>query len=185
MPMTIDGTEYLIDIIGKDHDDYADGTGKAPLTFQLHDCYKTTYGMNGNSTNLNGWKNSNMALTSLPAILSKMPVEVSSAIKEVSKLTSSKGGSSTIDTSTNKLFLLSEVEIFGSTTHSVRGEGSQYDYYKQGNSTVKTLNGVAKQWWERSPYNGNDTSYCNVQDTGVPYNSLAGRGLGVSFAFCF
>ena len=39
-PMTIDGSDYLIDIIGKNHDDYADGSGKAPMTFQLHDCYK-------------------------------------------------------------------------------------------------------------------------------------------------
>lgn len=36
--MTINGADYVIDIIGKGHDDYADGSGKAPLTFQLHDC---------------------------------------------------------------------------------------------------------------------------------------------------
>lgn len=39
MPMTIGGTDYQVDIIGKSHDDYYDGSGKAPLTFQLHDCY--------------------------------------------------------------------------------------------------------------------------------------------------
>lgn len=39
-PMTIGGVDYQIDIIGKNHDDYSDGSGKAPLTFQLHDCYK-------------------------------------------------------------------------------------------------------------------------------------------------
>ena len=32
---------YQIDIIGKNHDDYADGSGKAPLTFQMHTCYAT------------------------------------------------------------------------------------------------------------------------------------------------
>ena len=36
-PMTINGVDYQIDIIGKNHDTYASG-GKAPLTFQLHDC---------------------------------------------------------------------------------------------------------------------------------------------------
>ena len=36
--MTINGASYQVDIIGKNHDTYASG-GKAPLTFQLHDCY--------------------------------------------------------------------------------------------------------------------------------------------------
>ena len=38
-PMTINGVDDQIDIIGKNHDDYADGSGKAPLTFQLHNSY--------------------------------------------------------------------------------------------------------------------------------------------------
>ena len=36
-PMAINGTNYQIDIIGKNHDVYTDGSGTAPLTFQLHD----------------------------------------------------------------------------------------------------------------------------------------------------
>lgn len=48
--MTINGAEYRIDIIGMNHDDYADGSGKAPLTLQLHDCYAAgRYGITGGS----------------------------------------------------------------------------------------------------------------------------------------
>ena len=47
--MTIGGTDYQIDIIGKNHDTYTAG-GTAPLTFQLHDCYGTEYNMNGYNT---------------------------------------------------------------------------------------------------------------------------------------
>ena len=54
--MTIGGAEYQIDIICKNHDDYADGSGKAPLTFQLHNSYGTAYAMNSTSTNGGGWK---------------------------------------------------------------------------------------------------------------------------------
>ena len=43
---------YQIDIIGKNHDDYADGSGKAPLTFQMHTTYATQYKMNGAEYNL-------------------------------------------------------------------------------------------------------------------------------------
>ena len=51
--MTINGVDYLVDIIGKNHDTYSDG-GTAPLTFQLHDCYATTYQMNSTNTNEGG-----------------------------------------------------------------------------------------------------------------------------------
>ena len=54
-PMTINGTSYQIDIIGKNHDTYATG-GTAPLTFQMHDCYNTKYGMDTGNT-LDGWSN--------------------------------------------------------------------------------------------------------------------------------
>ena len=60
MPMTIGGTDYQVDIIGKNHDDYYDGSGKAPLTFQLHDCCATGYGMNDTETVVGGWKSSKM-----------------------------------------------------------------------------------------------------------------------------
>lgn len=40
--MMIGSTDYLVDIIGINHDDYSDGFGKAPFTFQLHDCYGKT-----------------------------------------------------------------------------------------------------------------------------------------------
>ena len=125
--MTIGGTDYLIDIIGINHDTYAAG-GKAPLTFQLHDCYADAKAMNSSNTNSGGWKNSAMRTTYLPAILALMPTEVQNGIREVSKKASVGGASSTIETVSDKLFLLSEVEIFGSTTYSAAGEGTQYDY---------------------------------------------------------
>lgn len=73
--MTINGTAYTIDIIGKNHDTYANG-GKAPLTFQLHDCYADRKMMNGGSTNSGGWTSCSMRQTDLPAILALMPTEV-------------------------------------------------------------------------------------------------------------
>ena len=164
--MTIGGKDYTLDIIGKYHDDYADGSGKAPLTLQMHDCYATAYGMNSSNTNSGGWKNSAMRTTHLPAILALMPTEVQSGIREVSKKTSVGGASSTIETVSDKLFLLSEVEIFGSTTYSAAGEGGQYDYYKAGNSKVKNRSGSAATWWERSPHAGNLMSFCGVTSGG-------------------
>ena len=90
----------------------ADGSGKAPLTFQLHDCYGTGYGMNDTETVVGGWKSSKMRTEYLPSILALMPESVKNGIREVSKKNAATASS--IVTSADKLFLLSEIEIFGS-----------------------------------------------------------------------
>ena len=183
--MTINGTKYQIDIIGKSHDDYADGSGKAPLTFQLHNCYGTTESMNTSDTNNGGWTSCAMRQTHLPAILALMPRAVQNGIREVNKLTSAGNQSSTIKTTADKLFLLSEIEVFGSTTNAFGGEGTQYNYYKVGNSKVKKRNGSANSWWERSPNKDRTTKFCTVSLNGIPDWDAAGDGFGVAFAFCF
>lgn len=182
--MTINGTSYQIDIIGKNHDIYTAG-GIAPLTFQMHDLYNQSYVMNTSSTNYGGWNNSVMRVTYLPTILTLMPTEVQNGIREVNKLTSAGRQSATINTTADKLFLLSEIEIFGSVTYSFYGEGTQYDYYKAGNSKVKkNERGYASQWWERSPTNSY-SSFCVVLNVGDASNSDAFSGSDVAFGFCF
>ena len=183
--MTINGVDYQIDIIGKNHDEYSDGSGKAPLTFQMHDSYGTMYEMNSSDTNRGGWTSCAMRSTHLPAILALMPTEVQNGIREVNKLTSAGSTSSTINTTADKLLLLSEIEIFGSVRYSKSGEGTQYDYYKAGNSNVKKVNGSAYGWWERSPYGSNSMNFCCVNSNGNAYGSSASDSRGVAFGFCF
>lgn len=182
--MTINGASYQVDIIGKNHDTYTAG-GKAPLTFQLHDCYGETKNMNSSDTNSGGWTSCAMRSTHLPAILALMPTEVQNGIREVNKLTSAGSQSSTINTTADKLFLLSEVEIFGSTSYSAAGEGTQYDYYKAGNSKVKKQNGSAALWWERSPCASSSAFFCLVYGNGRADANSASVALGVAFGFCF
>ena len=182
--MTINGASYQVDIIGKNHDTYASG-GKAPLTFQLHDCYGETKNMNSSNTNSGGWTSCDMRSTHLPAILALLPTEVQNGIREVNKLTSAGSQSATINTTADKLFLLSEVEIFGSTSYSAAGEGTQYDYYKAGNSKVKKRNGSAADWWERSPNASISTDFCLVNSYGDADYNYASTARGVAFGFCF
>lgn len=184
-PMTINGVDYQIDIIGKNHDDYSDGSGKAPLTFQLHDCYGELKKMNNRNTNDGGWTSCVMRSTHLPAILSQMPIEVQNGIREVNKLTLAGSSSSIIDTTADKLFPLSEIEIFGRITYSESGEGAQYDYYKAGNSRVKNFSGSAVPWWERSPSRNDSTYFCYVASDGNADCYVASYQIGVPFGFCF
>lgn len=182
--MTINGVNYRVDIIGKNHDDYADG-GTAPLTFQMHDCYGTAYPMNPSNTTSGGWQDSAMRTTHLPAILNLMPAEVKAAIREVQKKTSAGNQSSTIQTTNDKLFLLSEIEIFGRTTSSFAGEGTQYAYYQAGNSTVKNRSGGAYSWWDRSPSSAVSANFCRVNSGGYADSYRASSSRGVAFGFCF
>ena len=184
-PMTINGVDYYIDIIGKNHDTYTSG-GKAPLTFQLHDCYGTTYGMNSSDTNSGGWRDCAMRNTHLPAILNLMPGNVKTAIKAVNKSTALTTGSTTQTTTSDKLFLLSEWEIFAQTNWSTVEEGVQYEYYASGGNTIKNVNGTASQWWARSVRGGGSSNqFTGANATGATTSIRASRTMGVSFAFCF
>lgn len=183
MPMTIGGTDYQVDIIGKSHDDYYDGSGKAPLTFQLHDCYGTGYGMNDTETVVGGWKSSKMRTEYLPSILALMPENVKNGVREVSK--KSAATASSIVTSADKLFLLSEIEIFGSRTISAAGEGTQYSYYTSGGSTKKAMNSAPALWWQRSQNFAGAGGFGFVGQQGGTNGGDITNLYGVSFAFCF
>ena len=180
--VNIGGTNYDVQIIGFNHDTLTAG-GKVGITFQMVDCLNTTYNMNSSDTNSGGWTNSAMR-SRMSTFLGQLPVALQNVIKAVNKLTSAGNQSATINTTSDKLFLLSEIEIFGTTTYSKSGEGSQYDWYKAGNSKVKKVNGSADYWWERSPYSGNTTTFCYVNDSGNADSNYASVSRGVSFGFC-
>lgn len=184
--MTIDNTEYLIDIIGKNHDDYADGSGKAPLTFQMHDCYISPFAMNDDDTNATSWSSSYMRLDRMPFVLARMPDVVHGAVREVTKLTSAGNKDSAIITTADKLFLLSEAELLGSDMYSFPGEGKQYEYYKPRNNRIKGDGEKTRSWWTRSPVSNERPTFCEVGVTGYFVNESANDfNTYISVAFCF
>lgn len=187
--MSFHGVNYQFQIIGFDHDTLTtkDGTRtKAGITFQMVDCLNTTYSMNGSNTNSGGWNGSTMRTSTMATLLNQLPAALKNVLKSVNKLSGTGGGSTSgTQTTHDKLFLLSEVEIFGTTTYSVPGEGTQYAYYKAGNSKVKKVNGSAYYWWERSPYSGDTNPFCCVSYNGGSASYIsASNSFGVSFGFC-
>ena len=181
--INIDGTDYQFQIIGFNHDTKTAG-GTAGITFQMVDCMNATAQMNSSNTNSGGWTSCAMRTSVLNSIFSSLPADLQKAIKAVNKLTSAGNESDTINTTSDKLFLLSEVEIFGSTAQSYPGEGSQYAYYKAGNSKVKKVNGSVSYWWARSPQQNDSTRFCYVNDFGHTDYASAHNPFGVSFGFC-
>lgn len=180
--ITLDGVSYPVQIIGFNHDDKTAG-GKAGITFQLVDCLNTTYQMNSSNTNVGGWKSSAMR-SRMSEFLGQLDEDLQSVIKPVNKLVSIGNDTPTIETVSDKLFLLSEIEVFGATKYSYAGEGKQYEYYTAGNSTIKKVNGSAYNWWDRSPCSGGTASFCYVYSSGNASYSSARSSSGVSFGFC-
>lgn len=191
--LSLNGTSYNFDVIGFNHDTLttataygsSTATGKAGITFQMHDLFATTYVMNSSATNSGGWKSCAMRTSTMATMKGYLPSAWQSAIKPVNKASGTGGGSSSgTETVSDSCFLLAEIEIFGSTTYSVSGEGTQYAYYKAGNSKVKNKSGSAYAWWERSPYSGNSGLFCRVGSDGRADINGATYSRGVAFGFC-
>lgn len=184
--ITIDGVSYQFDIVGKNHDTYTAG-GIAPLTFGMHNSYNTKARMSSYEKYA-AWDSSEMRQTTLPGILSKMPEVIKNGIRAVNKLVANSSNDSTIITTSDKLFLLSEAEVVGLKGYANAIEGKQYDYYRAGNSKIKTLNGENEWWWLRSPAGESygQGHFCYIGSDGSPGSFGANyTAAGIAFAFCF
>ena len=199
---------YQFTIIGHEHDNLktasSGGKTKALLTLQTDRIlYKNTTDatyssnypavadeggyMEPTSTNVNGWKNCPRRTWCNDVFLTALPAAIQSLVKTVEKLTSAGNQSATIDTTEDDVFLLSEIEIFGTVTYSKAGEGSQYEYYQ----TVSNINKkpsytsyASAYWWERSPYASSATLFCIVDINGTANYSNASDACGLAPAFC-
>lgn len=194
--MTFNGTTYYVQLIGTNHDTPSNtstyGQSKAGLTFQFgvandsskNGMYATTYPMNSSNTNSGGWTSCVMRSTTMGTMKGYLPTELQNVLVAVNKLTSAGSQSTTINTTSDELFLLSEVEIFGSTSYSVAGEGTQYAFYSAGNSKVRYRSGSTYSWWGRSPRASGSSGFCRVDGGGSANYYTAGSSYGVSFGFC-
>lgn len=191
--ISVNSASYSFRVIGFNHDDLATATaygtatatGKAGISFQMVDCLATTYAMNSSNTNSGGWNGCALRATLQSTIKNTIASAWTGIMKKVSKKSGTGSGSSSgTQTTSDDLFLLSEIEIFGSISYSVAGEGSQYAYYKAGNSKVKKVNGSASWWWERSPLSGSSNNFCYVYSGGSANINYACNSSGVAFGFC-
>ena len=200
--LPLDGTNYAFDVIGFNHDTLttptaygaATATGKAGITFQMHDLFATNFVMNDNQTNAGGWKSSKMRTSTMVTMKVYLPAAWQTAIKPVNKLSGVGGGASSgTEVVSDDCFSLAEGEIFGSG-YGYGGNGysfddecakvTQYAYYKAGNSKVKNQNGSARNWWERSPLSGGNRGFCRVTNGGNAASDGAKTTYGVAFGFC-
>ena len=184
--ITVGGETLTVEIVGFNHDDLASG-GKAGITFGLKNLMANTRQMNSSNTNAGGFTGSDMYDWLQGTLLNSLPSDLRAVLKSVNKKTSAGNQSSTINTNAMKIFLFSEIEIFGSVTYSKSGEGSQYSRFATASSRIKYLSngsGSASLWLERSPYGANSNHFCVVGGNGSANYSYADSSRGVCFGFC-
>lgn len=182
--VTVNGASYAVEIIGFDHDDLADGSGKAGITFGLVDCLNTTYSMNATGTNVGGWESCVMRGTLNGSILSTMPADLQSVIKPVHKVASAGNTSKDMVTSTDSLFMFSVWELFGAKQYAAGQEGNQYARFSTADSRKKKVNGTVSTWFTRSPYGTDNGRFCLILTSGSCDYDGAGNNRGISFGFC-
>lgn len=186
------GEEITLVILGFNHDDLASG-GKAGMTIGMKNLLATTYRMNATATNEGGWDESEMRTSTMATLLSQLPSDLQGVIKQVNKKATAGGASTSITTSADKLWLLAEVEVDGTTSAGYADEGEQYEYWKTvkdgtvAADRIKYLSngsGSANTWWLRSPYLGGSTFFWYVGPSGGVNSFYASYSYGVSFGFC-
>ena len=197
------GEKITLVILGFFHDTYYDSEydedTSYTITFGMKNCLATRYQMNASNTNVGGWESSKMRTSVMPTLLSQLPADLQSVIKSVYKKTSAGNKSTTITTTNDKLFLLSEVEVNGTTATTYADEGEQYAYFKRNGGYVQYGNdgyypngikalsngdGASYYWWLRSPYVTGTNVFRCVDGDGDVYNNSASNSYGVSFGFC-
>ena len=186
------GEQVTLVILGFDHDDLTGG-GKAGMTIGMKNLLATTYRMNATATNEGGWDESEMRTSTMATLLSQLPSDLQGVIKQVNKKATAGGASTSITTSADKLWLLAEVEVDGTTSAGYADEGEQYEYWKTvkdgtvAADRIKYLSngsGSAHGWWLRSPNVSNATYFRTFNSTGGVNINLASGTRGVSFGFC-
>lgn len=195
-------------ILDFEHDDLAtaiNGHSKAAVSIGLKDClmdasnasnpvngeHNTENGyMNSSYTNSGGWKNCARRAWCNNVFFAALPSTWQSMVKIVNKKSGTGGGSSSgTEITADKIFLAAEIEIFGSTTYSVAGEGTQYQYYKNVTANRYKMpkwssSYVSQRYFERSPRSWNTNDFCLVNTGGGADYAAASGVNGVATCLC-
>ena len=187
------GETITVAIMGFDHDDLSDGSGKAPITLGMTELMATTYRMNSTDTNAGGWDESEMRTSTMATLLTQLPSDLQSVIKQVNKKATAGDKSTSITTSADKLWLLAEVEVDGTTSAGYADEGEQYEYWKTVKNGKKDSDRIKKKsngsgslsdWWLRTPSLNYGSTFRKFGSGGYLAYGTASFREGVSLNFC-
>ena len=173
-------------IVGINHDDLADGSGKAGLTFESTNNAMGEQRMSAIETGAGGWEKSELrSRLNTGDLWVLLPSELQSKVKAVTKMTDNEGGNTagTPSVTTDKIFLLSTTEVYG----DLQSDGTQYEFYKSKGVTKSNYSGASSSGdhWTRSVNTGYSAGFRIVPSDGDWYYHSATNTYCVFPAFSF
>ena len=180
-----------IEIAGYNHDNLADDSGTAPLTFFCVDLPNILRGMNETSTNEGGWEASEMREFVNGKLFDALPDELKSIIKPVYKISDGGSSNKSLITTADSCWLASYDEIgLTSGSNNLSGQGELYDSIfsnsKDSRKKYITDDTSTGGWWLRSSYYSlnSDSMFWRVTNSGGSYSDIAFNPFYVAFGFC-
>ena len=183
----VNGVKYvLVDLDGNDYDGFV---------FMYNS--GTRVNLNGTSTNQGGYVSTNIGKLYVDSLYTNLTdVDLKNSIKKVT-ITCNSGyvnAEGTVDygmstyTTDAYMFLASSKEVgFTFSGYQYAAEGSVFDYFSAGTSTVranfKTLANISDTWWLRSAESPNTTYFHSVYTSGNHSSNLASNTCLVVPAF--
>lgn len=140
------------------------------------------------NTNAGGWAQSDIRTYLNGTFKDGLEDDIRNNLKEIEFKSSAGGQSTAITTTTDKIWLPREYEIFGTTTYAANTEAQycrQYPIFATQNQRIRTNNGVASNWWEASAYVSNSTYFCDVHADGSANDHNASNSYGLVPCFRF
>lgn len=186
----VSGT-YKVVVLGIDHNSTYEGTNRVHFCIGQNSTGKDIAFMdmktNTTNTNLGGWAGCQMRTWLNETLINGLPSDLTSVITPCTKYTNNKGYSDAeadVTATSDKLWLLSEFEVFGTRENANQYEQNkqaQYDYYKNGASKVRYEHQSPNRcmWRLRSAHYGNSSYFGMIREYGANYYDIANYQFGV------
>ncbi len=190
-------TKITLQIADFHHDDLADGSGKAGITFiskEVIDPVGLAF-ISAIDSYGRSWSGSHFRNVVMSNIKAALPADLRDIIKKVNKFTAGEGASKNIVSTQDDLFTISQTEmgenlVYGGTTYI---EGSQYPIFSDINKRIKQdASGAIREWWTRThrySYTSSSSETPSIQwvyvnTSGSFYNISYNNNAKICFGLC-
>ncbi len=194
-----DGTSVTMQILGFNHDERADGAGRAGITFGSRGIVGT-HAMNADDSTSGGWRDSSLRAWMNDDLLAQLPDDVAAAIVPVTKYANATGETTdpaSVVATTDTLWAPAYAELGGhmdiaDDPHDdvYNAEGSQYQLYADLGASWDTPNDIlavsgVERWWERTADPMDGRYFMCVGEDGTPWYAHTPKNeFGVVMCFC-
>lgn len=162
----------------------------------MKDCLNERGYMNSSNTNTGSWNGSARRTWCNSVFKNSLPSTLLPIFKQFQNITANPYNGTTNDTTIDYFALPAAAEVFkGDPTYGTGGSAgkttaysnltefnalSRFTYYETTANRVKTVNGAADLWWERSPYYNLSHFFCSVTSGGAAGNDSASSAIGLA-----